>query len=334
VIYTILRYGSSGENVKELQKALNKYASLMGYSHLIINGDFGNSTFRYLQKFQEIMGLQVDGVADKNTLSLLGVDLSQPEHIKSSSIKHNNFKARKAHVSPIVEAIAPMWGDNADKAKDHIYSGLSVLGDYLYDVHLSSHAEIAIFAGNVREEVGTRIITSENLNYRCKALLVLFGYYKRDARNGGSLAFKHGRCRGHSADQPAIANHAYANRIGNGSPESGDGWLYSGAGDIQTTGKKNYRRYERWLRTYLPDVYNRVNGQDIMKKGRDILKESPHNFLSAVYFWHSNKCWKLADKGFSRTANDYAVDRINKNTPSREKRWHHAKQAYKLLENI
>jgi putative chitinase len=39
-----------------------------------------------------------------------------------------------------------------------------------------------------------------------------------------------------------LANAAYANRLGNGSEDSGDGYRYSGRGLIQLTGKANYIR--------------------------------------------------------------------------------------------
>lgn len=42
-----------------------------------------------------------------------------------------------------------------------------------------------------------------------------------------------------------LANRVYANRMGNGPPESGDGWRYRGGGGLQHTGKSEYERVNR-----------------------------------------------------------------------------------------
>ncbi len=48
-----------------------------------------------------------------------------------------------------------------------------------------------------------------------------------------------------------IANTVYSNRMGNGTIESGEGWLYRGRGAKQLTGKDNYTRCSQALKVEL-----------------------------------------------------------------------------------
>ena len=94
----------------------------------------------------------------------------------------------------------------------------------------------AMYLATVLTEVGTSLVgVRENLNYSCDALPSIFSYY-RD--NGGYN--DDGRCNGHDANQPTIGSKIYANRLGNGSVSSGDGYTYRGGGYAQTTGYYNY----------------------------------------------------------------------------------------------
>jgi putative chitinase len=81
-----------------------------------------------------------------------------------------------------------------------------------------------------------------------------------------------------------IANVVYANRMGNGPTESGEGWLYRGRGLKQLTGKDNHRACSAGL------------GVDLVANP-DLLLEPIYAARSAAWFWSTNNCNKFADAG-------------------------------------
>ncbi len=79
------------------------------------------------------------------------------------------------------------------------------------------------------------------------------------------------------AHQPKkLANHTYANRNGNGPPESGDGWRYRGRGWIMLTGRANYRRLGKAL------------GRDLINEP-DLARDPAIAWQIAVEFFISRK---------------------------------------------
>jgi putative chitinase len=82
----------------------------------------------------------------------------------------------------------------------------------------------------IRTESGrTFELKRENLNYSAKGLLATFPRY-----------FNYQTAQQYAYHSDKIANHVYANRMGNGDEASGDGWRNRGAGPIQLTGKDNW----------------------------------------------------------------------------------------------
>ena len=68
VFRRLLKKGMNGADVKELQILLNKAG---GYN-LATDGDFGSKTFNAVKAYQKLMGLKVDGIAGKATITKLG----------------------------------------------------------------------------------------------------------------------------------------------------------------------------------------------------------------------------------------------------------------------
>lgn len=72
VCYGISRYGSSGEEVKQIQKKLKEWEYYDGN----VDGIYGTKTFNAVKKFQSQNGLNVDGIAGEKTLAALGINSS------------------------------------------------------------------------------------------------------------------------------------------------------------------------------------------------------------------------------------------------------------------
>lgn len=89
--------------------------------------------------------------------------------------------------------------------------------------------ECAHFFGQCDHETAGFTAFVENLNYSAEGLLRTFPKYFNE-----KTAILNAR------KPQNIANIAYANRMGNGDPASGDGWKYRGRTPIHLTGKANY----------------------------------------------------------------------------------------------
>jgi N-acetylmuramoyl-L-alanine amidase len=87
-------YGSSGEEVRNIQRRLSDW----GYYSGPVDGLYGYQTFNAVKKFQEKHGLTVDGIAGPQTLAALGLPTGQQAGGAGASDNRDlNLLARVIH---------------------------------------------------------------------------------------------------------------------------------------------------------------------------------------------------------------------------------------------
>jgi len=150
-----------------------------------------------------------------------------------------------------------------------------------YIIHINNTFDIykintilrqSAFIGQVGHESAELTTIRENLNYSAKALQTVFKKYFP-----GDLAYEYER------KPEKIANRVYANRMGNGDENSGDGWRYRGRGLIQITGKNNY--------TLLSEEFDKK-----LSNIGEWLETPEGATLSAGWYWNTNNLNTYADK--------------------------------------
>ena len=178
------------------------------------------------------------------------------------------------------------------------------LAQLLPDYEINTPQRMAAFLAQCAHESGGFLAIKENLNYRAASLRKTFAkYFPTD-----ELAAQY-------ANKPEkIANRVYANRMGNGPEESGDGYRYCGRGLIQLTGKDNYF----WFAASI-----------------DLTPEAASEYMetfegaaqSACWFWETNNLNQWADRDDILTL----TKRINGGTiglADRQKHYEHAKHIF------
>ena len=153
---------------------------------------------------------------------------------------------------------------------DHWYNALE---QALPDYDINTPQRVAAFLAQCAHESGGFKFLQENLNYKAESLSRVWPKYFPPA-----VAAQYA----HNPEK--IANRAYANRMGNGPEESGDGWAFCGRGLIQLTGRSNYQAFADSIETPIEDVPH-------------YLATFEGAVQSACWFWENNNLNKWADAG-------------------------------------
>lgn len=135
---------------------------------------------------------------------------------------------------------------------------------------IQTDTQVSHFLSQIEHETGGFKADTENLNYTSSGLLKTFPKYFKDSVTARKYANK----------PEAIANRVYANRMGNGSETSADGWKYRGRGSIQLTGKNNYLAFSG----YMKDNNIMLNPDIVATK---------YFWQTALFYFEHNSLWAL-----------------------------------------
>lgn len=150
---------------------------------------------------------------------------------------------------------------------------LGALNMSMQECGIDTVDRVRAFLAQVGHESSQLNAIEENLNYSAQGLRKIFPKYFPTQKE--ALAF--------ARNPERIANRVYANRMGNGGEESGDGWAFRGRGLIQITGRDNYSSMSSLM------------GKDLTI-WPDALLLPLDACRSAALWWKANGLNALADK--------------------------------------
>lgn len=290
----LLQKGSKGAEVVALQQLLNRAGGVI----LKTDGDYGPATETAVRNFQASVGIMADGVINDLTYQKL-LDRDKATLLTTAGLK----------------AIVPGMSD----ARVAIFT--PALDAAMKEFQINTPRRVGMFIANMAHESAEFSLMVENLNYSAVGLATTWANrYGLNGKKGVPNALANQIAR----NPIAIANQTYANRMGNGGPESGDGWRYRGRCPIGITFHDNYAAAGKAL------------GLDLVSCP-ELLEQPVPGCRAAAHFWWSNGINAYADK------NDFdgACDKVNigKKTdkvgdaigfPERRKYWDNARRVFNL----
>jgi len=260
----LVKRGSRGNDVKQLQESLNK----LGYN-LDVDGIFGQGCVNAVIDFQEKQNLVSDGIAGSGTWTAITTALKARQNIQSQTDDEQNPIEGDVLISKsdLAKALPMASTANIDKYYEALNAGMTKYG-------INTPLRITHFIAQLAHESANFRLSTENLNYSAKALKSVFGKYFPTNEMAEEYARK----------PEKIANKVYGGRMRNGDEESGEGWKFRGRGLIQLTGKENYTNCGRAI------------GMNLAEKP-ELLSDDPHAaVMAAAWFWDSRKLNNYADR--------------------------------------
>lgn len=202
-----------------------------------------------------------------------------------------------------LELLAAICPNTKKTVLEKYVDSLNEVTEY-YDM-TKNPARLASFLAQVAHESGGFNAVKEGLNYSVAGLRATFGKYFPTNEMAMNYARK----------PELIANRVYANRMGNGPEESGDGYKFCGRGLIQLTGRDNYTKFANDLSMSIEETV-------------EYLQTPEGACASAGWFWDNNNLNSYCDR------NDFTglTKRINGGINGLADRKHHFDIALNMLQ--
>jgi predicted chitinase len=196
--------------------------------------------------------------------------------------------------------LAMLTAVESSNSTEYYQSILPYLNKYALIYQVDKPKRIAHFLSQSAHESHLRA-SVEGLSYTSRNMRKTFGC------KGGKKNYdekcddcKHGRLREKLWSQEAyyahnpehLSNYVYANRMGNGDEDSGDGYKYRGRGFIQVTGKDGYQSFQTEHNRRSPD-----DQQDFVKSPDLVASRLEYAVESAFVFWARNNLNSISDNG-------------------------------------
>jgi putative chitinase len=196
---------------------------------------------------------------------------------------------------------------NLEKLKGHIPDTvIAQIPAVQEKFEINTPLRLAHFLAQCGHESGGFKVVNENLNYGAAGLQSIFKKY-----------FTAESAKEYERKPEKIANIVYANRMGNGTQASGEGYKFRGRGYIQLTGKENYSAFDKTV------------DEDILATPDLVATKYP--LLSAAWFFYKNGLHKIADEGSTDEVVTKITKRVNGGTIGLPDRIKHFNEYNNLL---
>lgn len=227
-----------------------------------------------LADIQRHVGVSPDGVWGRNTAAAIA---------KALGIEAEPLPAPAAK-SPIdLISVCVLRAACPERTEAQLLPWVEPIKAACRKFEINTIRRIAAFISQMAHESGLIPGREEDLRYSAKRMAEVWQRYaanpsaKPKDRQPNSLAQKLA-----AAGPQAIANDVYANRMGNGPPESGDGWKARGAGPGQLTGMDNWRAFAKAMGMTVDEA---------LAYGRTV----EGGVMAFAWFWEENDINRLAD---------------------------------------